>query len=183
MSRPTPDTRSPRKLVWASDEVMTRIGQQVQPQVSLPRRMALTATYAFVFTWIPAFVVFAIATVAAPSATSGASVGRTAFWALQFGILMAVAATVTNLRRRAAKPDTAGTDTSTRGIVLRLAINALVTGACAWLVLATQGLSAGQTASLAAGVIVVLHLLPMVVARLLHGLRSRRQASSADPVP
>jgi hypothetical protein len=170
-------------LVWASDEVIARIGQQVQPEMSLPRRIALTATSAFVFTWIPACAVFAATTVTAPSVTDGASVGRTAFWALQFAILMAVAATVTNLRRRAAKPDAAGTDTSTRGIVLRLAINALVTGACAWLVLAMQGLSAGQTASLAAVLIVVLHLLPMVVARLLQRRGGRRQASSADPVP
>ncbi|MGI5213797.1 hypothetical protein [Plantactinospora sp. CA-290183] len=183
MSRPMPDPRSSGKLVWASDEVIARIGEQVQPQVSLPRRVALAATTAFVFTWLPAFVVLAAATIAVPSATNGASVGRAAFWALQFAILIAIAAMVTTVGRRATRPDAAGADTPTRGTPLRLVIHALLTGAFASLVLAPQGLSVSQIASLVVALIVVLHLLPVIVARLLQRLRRRRQAGSPDPAP
>jgi hypothetical protein len=182
MSRPTPDARSARKLVWASDEVIARIEQQVQPQVSLPRRIALAAASAFVFTWLPAFIVFAATTIAAPSLTNEASVGTAAFWALQFAMLIAIAAVVTTVRRRAAKVDAAGTDTSTQGTLLRVAIQGLLTGACAWLVLALQGLSMSQIASLTVVLIVVLHLVPVIVARLLQRLRRRRRASLSDPV-
>ncbi|MEN3614140.1 hypothetical protein AAH979_31885 [Plantactinospora sp. ZYX-F-223] len=183
MSRPTSDPRSAGKLVWASDEVIARIGQQVQPQVSLPRTIRLAATTAVVFSWFPAFVVFAVTTATAPSVTNGASVGRTAFWSLQFAILMAIAAIVATLRRRAAKPEATGTGSSAHGTALRVAIHALLTVACAWLVLALQGLSISQIATLAAMLVVVLHLLPMIVARLLQRLRRRRQASSSTPVP
>ncbi|MFB6395893.1 hypothetical protein [Polymorphospora lycopeni] len=179
MSRPTPDPRSTRKLVWASDEVIARIGQQVQPQPSLPRRVALAAAAAAVFTWPPAFIVFAVTTVAAPSVTSDASVGMTAFWALQFAVLIAVAAMVKTMRLRTAEPDA---DMSTRGTARRVALNALLSGACAGLVLALQGLSIGQIATLTIVLIVVLHLLPVILARLLRRVRARRQASLSDPL-
>jgi len=183
MSRPTPDPGPAHKLVWAPDDVMTRLKQQVQPQVSLPRRMTQAATTAVVFTWPPAFIVFAATTIAAPSVTDDAGVGRTAFWALQFAALIAITAMVTTLRRHAPKPEAADTDTSTPGILLRVAVDVLVTGACAWLVLALQGLSTSQIASLTVVLVVVLHLLPVLVARLLLRGRRRRQASQADPVP
>ncbi|MFC0528980.1 hypothetical protein, partial [Phytohabitans kaempferiae] len=63
-----------RKLVWASSEVTARIEQQVRPQVSLPKTLALAATYAFVFTWVPTAIVFGATTILAPSVTNEASV-------------------------------------------------------------------------------------------------------------
>ncbi|WP_203857594.1 hypothetical protein [Plantactinospora mayteni] len=150
--------------------------------MSLQRMVAAAATTAFVFTWPPAFVVFAVATIVAPSVTDEASVGLTAFWALLFAILIAITAVVQVLtRRRTATPEAADEDVSPRRIPLRMAINALVTGACAWLVLATQGLSTSQIAVLAVVLVVVVHLLPMIVARLLGRLSRRRRASSSDP--
>ncbi|MEV0395126.1 hypothetical protein [Polymorphospora rubra] len=183
MSRPTPETRSAGKLVWAPNEVIARIEEQVQPQPGPAKRVALAATTAVVFTWPPAFVVFAAATIAAPSLTNGAGIGTAAFWALLFAVLTAAVAMVTALRRRADKPDVADTAPSTRATVLRIAVHALVTGGCAGLVLVWQGLSAGQIASLAGVLIVVLHLLPMIVARLLRRLRRRRQVGVSDPTP
>jgi hypothetical protein len=183
MSHPTPDTGPARKLVWAPEGVMTRIGQQVQPQVSLRKRIALTATVAVALTWPPAFLVFAATSIVAPSVTNDAGVGRTALWALQFAVLVALSPIVTTLRRRAGKPEAADPDTSTRGTVRRVAANVLLTGACAWLVLALQGLSTSQIASLTVLLTVVLHLLPMLVARLLRRRRGPGRASLSDPAP
>ncbi|MEV4756642.1 hypothetical protein AB0J86_16215 [Micromonospora sp. NPDC049559] len=182
MSSSTPGVDSARRLVWASDEVIARIEQEVRPQVSLPRMIALAATSAFVFTWLPAFVVFAATTIVAPSLTNEASVGTAAFWALQVSMLVAITAAVTTVRRRAAKLGGAGTDASTQGTLLRVAIHILLTGACAWLVLALQGLSISQIASLTAVLVVVLHLVPVIGARLLRGIRGRRGPSLSDPV-
>ncbi|MEE6263147.1 hypothetical protein [Plantactinospora sonchi] len=177
MSRPTPETRRPRTLVWAPAGVMSRIQQQVQPRVSLPRRIALAATTAFLFTWPPAFVVFAVTTVAVPSTTNGASVGTAAVWALQFALLIAITAAVTTLARRDSGVDTTtgGSHPSTRRTALRVVMHVLLTGACAALVLAPQGLSVSQLAVLTVALVVVLHLLPVIVARLLQRAgRSRR---------
>jgi hypothetical protein len=182
MSSSTPGAGSARKLVRASDDVIARIEQQVRPQVILPRRIALAATSAFVFTWLPAFIVFAATTIAAPSLTNEASVGTAARWALQFSMLVAITAVVTTVRRRAAKLDGAGTDASTQGTLLRVAIHVLLTGACAWLVLALQGLTISQIAPPTVVLIVVLHLVPVIVARLLQRLRRRRRSSLSDPV-
>ncbi|MDG4786671.1 hypothetical protein O7626_12130 [Micromonospora sp. WMMD1102] len=187
---PPPDDRPVRKLVWASDELLARIGQQVQPRTSLPRRVAQAATTAVLFSWPPAFVVFAVSTVAAPSLTNGASVGRAAFWALQFAILVAVTAAVTTLVRRsetaeAAPPGPTASETpetpnrDVSRVSPRIALYVLVTAVCASSVLALHGLSVSQTAILTIGLVVVLHLLPAVVARLLRRSRSRRRAQSS----
>lgn len=170
MSRPTPEPPPARRLVWASEEVTTRLERQVRPRVSRPRRIVQAAITAFVFAWLPAFVVFAATTIVAPSATDGAGVGATAFWALQFATLIAVTAMVAALRPTA-EPDPAETAGPRRGTLRRLAVHALVTAACAWLVLALQGLSTGQIAVLAVGLVAVLHLLPLLAARLLQRRR------------
>jgi len=182
VSNSAPGAGSARKPVWAPDVVLARVEQQVRPQVSLPKRIALTATSAFVFTWLPAFIVFAATTIAAPSLTNEAGIGTAAFWALQFSLLVVVTAVVTTVRRRAATLDGAGTDASTRGTLLRVAIHVLVTGACAWLVLALQGLSVSQIASLTVVLVVMLRVVPVIVARLLQRLRRRRRSSLSDPV-
>ncbi|MDG4798781.1 hypothetical protein [Micromonospora sp. WMMD1082] len=180
MSRPTPEPGSARKLVWAPDDVIARLGEEVQPQASLPRRLGQAAITAFVFTWPPAFLVFAASTIAAPSTTNGASVGTTARWAVQFSVLIAITAVAAALWRTA-RPDAA--EPSTRGVTLRVATQLLLTGGCAWLVLALHGLSVGQIAALTVALLVVLHLLPMVVARLLRRRRTRRRAGPPDPAP
>ncbi|WP_326557394.1 hypothetical protein [Micromonospora sp. NBC_01796] len=182
MPLPTPEARPARKLVWASDAVVSQIGQRVQPQVSLPTKITQVATGALVLTWLPAFIVFAVTTIVAPPLTNEAGVGTAAFWALQFAMLIAIAAVVTTVRRRTAKRNPAETDTSARGTLLRVAISALLTSASACLVLALQGLSISQIASLTVELIVVLHLMPIIVARLLQRLLRRRRASSSDPV-
>ncbi|MFY1691861.1 hypothetical protein [Plantactinospora sp. WMMB782] len=190
MSPPTPDGRPAHKLVWAPDELIVRIGQQVQPQIGLPRRVAQAATTAVLFSWPPAFVVFAVSTVAAPSLTNGASVGRVAFWALQFAILVAVTTAATTLVRRSETAEVAppgpavptASETPDRGgsgVSPRTALYVLVTAVCASLVLALHGLSVSQIAILTIGLVVVLHLLPLVVARLLRRSRSRRPAKSS----
>ncbi|GIJ80188.1 hypothetical protein SAMN05443287_102689 [Micromonospora phaseoli] len=179
MSLPTPDPHSAGKLRWASAEVIAGIEQQVQPQVSLPSRIGQAAVAAVVFTWPPAFVVFAAATVAVPAVTNDASVGTTALWALKFAILIAITAMVTPLRRRSGRPATADAtkpyvaelDPPAHRTMLRLVIHALVSGAGAWLVLALQGLSVSQIAPLTVLLVVVLHLLPLIVARLLQRRR------------
>ncbi|GIJ35546.1 hypothetical protein ACIBQ2_14605 [Micromonospora sediminimaris] len=174
MATPAPEAGSEHQLVWAPGEVMTRIEQEVRPQPSLPRRIALAASGAFVLSWPPTFVVFALATFVAPSVTDEAGVGRVALWALQFAGLTAVAAVVGAVLRRSAEPEL---DPSPGRIALRIAGHALVTVACAGLVLALAGLSVGQYATLTATLVVVLHLLPMAVARLLFRLRRRGSAS------
>ncbi|MEO3820520.1 hypothetical protein [Plantactinospora sp. B24E8] len=141
--------------------------------MSRPRKMVLAATTAIVFVWPAAFVAFAATTVAAPSVTDGAGVGRAAFWALQVAVLIAIVAAATT-RRHTAEPDPAGGGPPTR--VRPLRVVGTVTAA---LVLAPQGLSAAQIALLTVVLLVVLHLLPMVVARLL--LRRRRGRRPADP--
>ncbi|GIG92172.1 hypothetical protein Pen02_71080 [Plantactinospora endophytica] len=166
--------------MWASNEVLARIGEQVQPQVSLSRKIALAATTAFVFTWVPAFLALAITTLAVPSATDEAGVGTTAFWALQLAVLIAITAVVSTWRRNA-EPDAAGAETPGRPAPLRIAIHVLVTGTCAALVLAAQGLSTGQIASLTIVLVAVLHLLPVILARLLRRGRRRSPAPAADP--
>ncbi|WP_369937601.1 hypothetical protein [Plantactinospora sp. BB1] len=183
MSRPTPEGRSTGKLVRASDEVIARIEQQVLPKVSPTRRVTLTGTYAFVLTWPPVFVAFAVTTIVVPSLTDGAGVGRTALWALQFAVLIAISAMLGTLRRSAAEREAADPDDTARKIALRLALHALLTAACAGLVLAPQGLSVGQIASLTAVLVVVLHLLPLVGARLLRRSGRGRQAGRSEPTP
>ncbi|WP_347654809.1 hypothetical protein [Plantactinospora sp. B5E13] len=144
-----------------------------------PRKMVLAATTAIVFVWPAAFVAFAATTVAAPSVTDGAGVGRAAFWALQVAVLIAIVAAATTLRRHTAEPDPAGGGPPTRVRPLRVVGHLLVSTVTAALVLAPQGLSAAQIALLTVVLLVVLHLLPMVVARLL--LRRRRGRRPADP--
>ncbi|GAB3845001.1 hypothetical protein GCM10029963_22670 [Micromonospora andamanensis] len=176
MSHPAPETGSDRGLVWASEEVTDRIAQEVSPQPGLSNRIALAVPTAFVLAWPPAFLGLALTTLVAPSATDDASVWRVAFWALQFAGLTALAAAVSAALRRSAEPEV---DSSPRRIALRIAGHALVTVACAGLVLALAGLSAGQIATLAAVLVVVLHLLPMTVARLLFRFRRRGAAGPA----
>ncbi|MFK3978903.1 hypothetical protein ACI2K4_00855 [Micromonospora sp. NPDC050397] len=181
MSHPTPDSPPTRRLVWAPDAVVSRIERDVQPRISLPRSMTLAATFALVFTWPPTFVVFAATTLVAPSATDGASIGRTALWALQLAILIAVVAALPAVWQRAGKPEAAAPDdVSIRGTMLRVAVNALRTGGCASVVLALQGLSVDRIALLAVVLAVVLHLLPVLVARLVRGLRGAPRAGDAE---
>ncbi|WP_460916381.1 hypothetical protein [Plantactinospora veratri] len=172
MTGPTPEARSNSKLVRASDEVIARIEQQILPKVSPTRRATLAATYALVLTWPPAFVAFAVTSVVAPSVTNGAGVGRNALWALQFAVLIAISAMLGTLRRRGAEREVAAPDDSPRRIPLRLAMHSLLTAGCAGVVLAPQGLSVGQIAWLTVVLVVVLHVLPLIGARLLH--RARR---------
>ncbi|WBB46719.1 hypothetical protein O3597_16155 [Verrucosispora sp. WMMA2044] len=174
MAQPAPEAGTDGKLVWAPDEVAARIRQEVTPEPSLPSRVALAVLAAFVLTWPPTFVVFALATLVAPAATDEAGVGRVALWALQFAGLTAVAAAAGAALRRSTEAEV---DPSPRRIALRIAGQTLVTVACAGLVLALAGLSVGQYAMLTAALVVVLHLLPMTVARLLFRLRRRRSAS------
>jgi hypothetical protein len=174
-SQPAPAAGAGRPLVWAPDEVRFHIEQQVVPPVSRLRRVLLTAIPAFVLTWPLTFLVFVVATLAAPSVTGGASVGTVALWALWFAALFAIAAL---------RLDATGTgeeaEPSRRATVRRLAIHALFTGLCAALVLTLYGLSPGQVAVLAVAIIVVLHVLPVLVARLLGRRLRRRQAGAAD---
>ncbi|MGN9907850.1 hypothetical protein ACTMTJ_09885 [Phytohabitans sp. LJ34] len=174
MSQPTPDAGADRPLVWAPEEVRVRIEQQVEPGVSLPRRVILTAVSAFVLTWPLAFLVFMVTTLALPSVTNDASVGTVARWALWFAALLTVAAVVAALRQRAGRADEEA-EPSTRETVVRIAIYALFTGVCAGVVLAPHGLSLGQIAVLTVMLIVVLHLMPVLAARLLHRRLQRRQ--------
>lgn len=168
MSHPEPEPPHARELVWAPDEVVVRLERQVRPPAGPLSRIMQAAVTALVFTWPPAFVVFAVTAGVAPAVTDGAGVGATAFWALQVAALIAVTAMVEALRRPAAGADAAEPPRSPRRTALRLALHALVTAGCAGLVLALQGLTAGQIAVLAGGLVVVLHLLPTLVARLLH---------------
>ncbi|WBB77257.1 hypothetical protein O7606_13190 [Micromonospora sp. WMMD882] len=179
MSQPTSETRPAGNLVWAPADVIAGLEQQVQPQVSPVGRSVRAALTAFVFTGLPAFVVFAVSTVVAPSVTSGAGIGRTALWAALFAALVAITAAVPALRSRADGPDSSGADPSGWRVALRLAFHALVTGGCAALALATQGLSVGQVAPLAGTLVVVLHVLPLTAARLLRHPDSPRR-SRAD---
>ncbi|MFY1635762.1 hypothetical protein ACN27F_21220 [Solwaraspora sp. WMMB335] len=184
MSSPMPEQRSDRGLVWASDEVMAGIAQQIQPQMRQPTRNVVTRTamLAFVVTWPAAFIVFAVATLVVPSVTDGASVAAAAFWALQVATLIAISTIVTALAgQRAARPGPADGAPSTGRAVLRGVGHALLTGACAGLVLALQGLSAGQIAALTGALVAVLHLLPLVATRLLLRSRQRRRAGSPAP--
>jgi hypothetical protein len=178
-SQPAPAAGAGRPLVWAPDEVRFHIEQQVVPPVSRLRRVLLTAIPAFVLTWPLTFLVFVVATLAAPSVTGGASVGTVALWALWFAALFATAAAIAALRL-----DASGTgeeaEPSRRATVRRLAIHALVTGLYAALVLTLYGLSPGQVAVLAVAIIVVLHVLPVPVARLLGRWLRRRQGGAAD---
>ncbi|WP_216592557.1 hypothetical protein [Verrucosispora sioxanthis] len=80
MAQPAPEAGTDGKLVWAPDEVAARIRQEVTPEPSLPSRVALAVLAAFVLTWPPTFVVFALATLVAPAATDEAGVGRVALW-------------------------------------------------------------------------------------------------------
>jgi len=180
MSQPTPEIRPNRQLVYASDELMGRIAQQVQPQIQQPGAVGLVrvALLAYVFSWLPAFVVLAAATAVAPAATSGASVAATALWALQFATLIAISAVVTTLVRRPATPAEQGADAPPSRILLRAVRGALLTIACAALVLAWQGLSVGQIAVLAGMIAAVLHLAPVLIARLM--LRRQRGDAAAQ---
>ncbi|WP_341720148.1 hypothetical protein QQG74_10745 [Micromonospora sp. FIMYZ51] len=175
MSQPTPDQPPARKLVWAPDEIRVNLEQQVEPQDSLGQRVARVGILAFLFTGLPAFVVFAATTVVAPSVTDGAGIGTTARWAVQVAGLIAIAAMVTSRPPKATAPDPAAPDApgSTRRITLRLVRHVLVTGGCAVLILALEGLAVGQIATLALLLVGVLHVLPLAVARLLVRRQSR----------
>ncbi|TCB93380.1 hypothetical protein E0H26_22835 [Micromonospora zingiberis] len=179
MSHPRPETPSARKLVWASEDVLAQVGDQIQPPVSLPRQTAQVATVAFLFISLPAFAVLAVTTIVAPSVTSGAGIGRVAFWAAQLGLLFAIGAAVATLWRRGGMPKAA---TSNRVAVLRIGRNLLCTAAGAWLVLALQGLAIGQILTLVVVLVVVLDVLPVTVARLLGRQRRRRADRASDPV-
>ncbi|MFY1670126.1 hypothetical protein ACN27G_09215 [Plantactinospora sp. WMMB334] len=183
MSRPAPDTGSPRRLVWASDQVISQIRQQVQPRVSLPRKLAVAGLAPLVFTWVPALAVFATMTVAAPSTTGGAGVGRTAFWAVQFAVLHAVAAVSTAWWRHATRRDAGDAERTEPATPLRIASYLLLTAVFAVTVLALQGLSIGRIAWLTGVLLVVLHLLPVIVARLLGRRRGRDRPAPAQPEP
>ncbi|GIJ22484.1 hypothetical protein [Micromonospora lutea] len=74
------------------------------------------------------------------------------------------------------RPVEPAADPSPRRLALRIAGHASVTVASAALVLALAGLSGGRIATLAAVLVVVLHLLPMAVARLVFRRRRRRSA-------
>ncbi|MEV6692262.1 hypothetical protein AB0M35_12430 [Micromonospora sp. NPDC051196] len=161
-------------LVWASEDVLTSVEQQVQPQPSRPRRAARAAATAFVFVALPAFVVFAVTTLVAPSVTDGAGVGGVALWAVQVALLVAIGAAVSALRPGVDKPEP---DASTWSVVRRLGWHVLSTGACAALVLALQGLGVGQILTLVLLLVGVLHLLPLAVARLLSKAAGRGRAS------
>ncbi|MEU9510465.1 hypothetical protein AB0D32_29770 [Micromonospora sp. NPDC048170] len=181
MSDPLPDTRSARQSVGASDDVIGGITQQVRPSPSLPGpdpNPFTTAVRAFLFTWPPTLAVLVAATVAVPSATDEAGVGTVAMWALDFALLIAIAAAVSTLWQRYRKPGAGGTAQPIQRVLLRVAAQALLTGACAWLVLALHGLATGQIASLVVALIVVLNLLPVTAARLLH---RRRRRSGTPP--
>lgn len=178
MADPTRDPHQPTgNLVRAPDEVITGVAQRVRSQDPPRRRPIQTGIWAFVFSWPPAFLVFAAVTIVAPSVTNQAGVGATAWWALLFAVLTGVTAVVESwwrppLSPPSETPDPAGVDRSVSGIVLRVAIRALITAACAGVVLALHGLALHQIAVLAVALIVVLHLLPMAAARL---LRRRRR--------
>ncbi|WP_326551201.1 hypothetical protein [Micromonospora sp. NBC_01813] len=186
MADQAPQTPTDRKLVWAPDMVRAGIAAEVMPQASqsLPQRLAQAARLALIFTWLPAFVVFAATTLAAPTVTNEASVAAAALWALLVAALIAGWAVVTELWRwRAGRPDEAAPETPTRPIALRLLLGSLPTAVFTSLVLALHGLSVGQIAVLAGLLVAVLHLLPLLVARLLTRRRQASPESSPDPVP
>ncbi|MFV2083503.1 hypothetical protein [Micromonospora sp. LOL_021] len=181
---PVPPSGPDRRLVWASDEVRVGIAEQVLPlrdRQARPATAVRAAVFVYVFTWPPAFVVFAVTTAAAPTSTNHASVATTAVWALQFATLIAVWAVVGALTsRRATAPDGADDAPPARRVLLRASGGALVTAGGAALVLALHGLSIGQLAVPAGMLVVVLHLLPVLVARLLRR-RRRDRADTPDP--
>ncbi|WP_146017484.1 hypothetical protein [Verrucosispora sp. ts21] len=160
-------------LVWAPDDVRVGIEQQVQPQQSLPGRAGRAATTAFIFVALPAFVVFTATTLVAPSVTDDAGVGRVALWAGQVAVLLAIGAAVSALRTRADRPE----PPTTWSIVRRLGWHLLSTGACTALVLALHGLAVGQILTLALLLGGVLHVVPLVVARLLSRAAGRGRAA------
>ncbi|BCJ57474.1 hypothetical protein [Micromonospora endophytica] len=172
MTHPAPETPPAGKLVWASEDVLSQLGEQVQPQLGRGQRVARAAILAFFFTVLPAFAVFAVSTVAAPSVTDGAGVGTVALWAVQFAVLVSLTAIVTALRSDGTERAADIAQPSGLRVTLRLVWHALVTAGCAWLVLAVQGLAVGQVAVLVLLLVAVLHLLPLIAARLL----ARRQA-------
>ncbi|NGM11483.1 hypothetical protein ENC19_01690 [Verrucosispora sp. CWR15] len=118
MAQPAPEAGTDGKLVWAPDEVAARIRQEVTPEPSLPSRVALAVLAAFVLTWPPTFVVFALATLVAPAATDEAGVGRVALWALQFAGLTMIAAAAGAALRRSTEAEV---DPIARQITLRIA--------------------------------------------------------------
>ncbi|KUJ49069.1 MULTISPECIES: hypothetical protein [Micromonospora] len=160
-------------LVWAPDDVRAGIEQQVQPQQSLPGRAARAATTAFIFVALPAFVVFTATTLVAPSVTDDAGVGRVALWAGQVAVLIAIGAAVGALRTPADQPE----PPTTWSIVRRLGWHLLSTGACTALVLVLHGLAVGQILTLALLLVGVLHLVPLIVARLLSRAAGRGRAA------
>ncbi|WP_433389298.1 hypothetical protein [Micromonospora sp. KLBMP9576] len=170
MSDPAPHTRSARQPEWASDDATGGSTQEVQPPPSLPDPNPFTtAVRAFLLTWPPTLVVLVAATVAVPSATDDAGPGAAAMWALDFALLIAIAASVSTLRHRDRKPGADGTARPIQRVLLRVAAQVV----CAWLVLALHGLSVSQIASLVVALIVVLNLLHVTAARLLHRRRGR----------
>ncbi|WBB96472.1 MULTISPECIES: hypothetical protein [unclassified Solwaraspora] len=182
---PAPPSGPDRKLVWASDEVRVSIAEQVLPlrdRQSRPAAAVRAAVFVYAFTWLPAFVVFAVATTAAPAYTNHASVAATAVWALQFTTLIAVWAVVGAVTsRRATAADGAYEAPPARRVLVRASGGALVTAGCAALVLALHGLSIGQLAVPVGVLVVVLHLVPALVARLLLRRRRRGAADAPDP--
>ncbi|RIV39733.1 hypothetical protein D2L64_07980 [Micromonospora radicis] len=162
--------------MWASADVLADLGQQVQPQPSRRRRAAVAGPAAFVFTWVPTVLVFVATTLTVPAVTDAASAGTVMIWAAQVAALIAVVAAVTTLRSRDVGAD-AETDPGAARVALRVGLHALVTAGAAGLVLALQGLSAGQVATLAVLLVVVLQVLPTAVVRLLR----RRHPVPARP--
>lgn len=190
MSSPAPSTPPDRKLVWAPAEVRAGIALQIEPQQAAQRRRALVVqavVLAYVFTWLPAFLVFGVTTAVAPSVTNKAGIGLAAFWALQFATLIAISAVVSALIR-ARRGSTEQTDETDRPLwtgrtLLRLAGQMLITGGYAAVVLALQGLAIWQIVVLAGALTALLHLLPPVVARLWQRRRQRDTVGAVDPAP
>ncbi|RFS47506.1 hypothetical protein D0Q02_05845 [Micromonospora craniellae] len=156
------------------------LGSQVQPQVSRGRRALQTGLAAFVLTWPPTFVILTAATFAAPSLTDDAGVGRVALWALLIAVLFAITAAVSTLWSR---PDRDGEEPTSLVVTLRVVRGALLTGVGAGAVLAWQGLSVRQAATLALILALVLRVLPVVVARTLRRRHDRPAESPAVPSP
>lgn len=166
-----------RGIVWAPDSVRASLEEPVRPRIG-PAGVLLMVVVGGVFTWVPAFAVFALAGAVAPAVTGGAGIGEVALWALLFTVLTGIVEGVTALlgklrdrhRAREAAQDTE--DGPVWLIVLRVARRTAQTAVIAGLVLAPQGLGAAQVAWLACGLGVLINVVPVAAANLLHRRRS-----------
>ncbi|GGM17966.1 hypothetical protein [Micromonospora yangpuensis] len=172
MSQPAPDSPSPRKLVWAPEAVRVQVEE---PPVGVARLMTMAVTTAMVLSWPPIFLVLAGATLVAPAVTDRAGIGATAGWAAQIAVLVAVGTMITAVVRRGRVSEGPDGDTSLRTTALRVALHSVVTGGCAALVLAWHGLGVGQVLVLVAVIVTVVHVLPVVVARVAGRAARRRR--------